>query len=308
MKIVAILLLVISNLVASEIPLVWQCGRSGMWEEDWLKEVLSDVKTINIDDDNFEKFVDNSIVVISSGYKSDEFANYFAKMHKRGFKYGIILLSDELYHVPHIQFEYASFIFRNYWKKEYTKDERVLVFPLGYGRGFWKDCDAIPRPASDREYVWSFVGQICYKPTREMMIDALKVVPHYKIHETTGWGITSPQAMPVTEYRDLLFKTLFVPCPKGWWNIDSFRLSESLECGCIPIVETFPFDYFKKFYGPNPFLKVNSWEEAPALIDALMADPEALERKRVECYEWWQSYKANMKDEMTKIIKKTFKG
>ena len=48
----------------------------------------------------------------------------------------------------------------------------------------------------------------------------------------------------VTKYAYL--KTHFSLCPFGFLNPDSFRILETLENGCIPVVKKFVFiDYYK---------------------------------------------------------------
>src|SRR5271169_362483 len=129
------------------------------------------------------------------------------------------------------------------------------------------------------------------RPMREVLVKIMKKLPDSFLHEASDWGRRDPKSLTVSECRELMLNTIFVPCPGGWANMDSFRVYESLECGCIPIVETFPHDYFNSFLANHPFLTVDSWEEAPGLIQAYMADPEVLEKKRLECYEWWMEYK-----------------
>lgn len=85
--------------------------------------------------------------------------------------------------------------------------------------------------------------------------------------------------------------------------MDSFRVYEALECGCIPIVEKFPHDYFRNYLPNHPFIEIDSWEEVPDLIQSYLIDPEVLEKKRLECYEWWKDYKWNMSQTLTSILK-----
>ncbi len=178
--------------------------------------------------------------------------------------------------------------------------KNVLAFPLGYMQGFWNQRSLKPSlVSSERKYTWSFAGQI-EKSTRREMILHMKKIPNFKIHETGSFR--GSDGLAIDSYRDILLNTVFVPCPRGFWNLDSFRVYEALESGCIPIVEKAPIDYFTQFYGVHPFLSVSSWEEAEPLIEALQSDPECLERKRVECVEWWLKYKAKMKKEMASAI------
>jgi hypothetical protein len=136
------------------------------------------------------------------------------------------------------------------------------------------------------------------------MIENMKKIPGYSIYQTHQFG--DPNALTAETYRDLLLKSIFVPCPRGWWNLDSFRVYEALECGCIPIVEKTPLDYFSKFLGNHPFLSIGSWDEAPLFIESLLANPSRLEELRSNCHQWWLDYKTNMKIEVKNLITTSF--
>lgn len=278
----------ISSMGFARISLVWQAERKKVWEEDWLTELLTGIDYEIVDDMKFEKYIDNSIVVVVPPQEK-QMVPYFKKMHDLGYKFGVILLSDECYTCTTEFYQYAQFVFRNYWHKQFAHDPKVICFGLGYKTGFWK---SIPRSLAankDRPYCWSFAGQIGGKPTRAAMISELKKAGPYCIHEINAW--LDPRSLGTQEYQSLMLNSVFIPCGRGFWNIDSFRIWEALECGCIPIVEKFPLDYFKKFLGDHPFLAVDSWEQAPFLMAQLFADPGALEAKRQECMQWWREYK-----------------
>lgn len=289
---------------AQEIPLVWQLDWKIRWEEDWLRELLHGVDLINVEDGKYEKFIDNSIIVFSSYHNTKGCEEYFEEMFKRGYTFGIINLSDERGLGPSSFYPYAAFVFRNYWRSDFNDQKNVITFPLGYGPGFWEGGKKEPGKVCAREYVWSFSGMVRNRPTREAMMKHMKKVPNYFFLETNDWGRKDQNSLTVSECRELMLKTIFVPCPGGWANMDSFRVYEALECGCIPIVEKFPQDYFRNFLPNHPFVEIDSWEEAPGIIQSYLADSEVLEKKRLECYEWWKEYKGNMSQTLTSILNK----
>ena len=286
----------------AQIKLVWQVDKAKIWEEDWLLELLSGLEFESIEDGNFEKLVDNSIIVISPP-RDDKASAYFKKLHEMHYKFGIILLSDECYKCPTDFYEYAQFVFRNYWHKQFTRQDNVICFGLGYKTGFWQDDSQKLLDSAHRQYTWSFAGQISGKPTRSAMISDMKRVPNHFIHEIYTWN--DSRSLGVTEYQNLLLNSIFVPSPTGYWNLDSFRIWEALECGCIPIVEKFPLDYFGKFLGDHPFLVVDSWPQAAQEVANLLADPVRLEARRLECYQWWIEYKKRTNSTFLQIINKT---
>jgi hypothetical protein len=286
-----------------KIPLVWQVPRAQFWEEDWLRDILQGVELISIEDGHYEKFIDNSIIVVSSLNNTEGCIEYFEEMHNKGYTFGIINISDERELGPYNFYPYAAFVFRNYWRKCFDSQQNVKTFPLGYGEGFWEGGKKEPEKACNRKYVWSFFGMIRDRSTRKSMIDNMKKIPNYFFLETSSWGRLDPKSLTVPECRELMLKTIFIPCPGGWVNMDTFRLYESLECGCIPIVENFPQDYFRNFFPDHPFITIDSWKKASDVIKAYMADPEALEKKRLECYIWWQAYKQNLNQTLVSIVK-----
>lgn len=286
-----------------KVHLIWQVPNFGYyWESEWLREMLSEVDFTEQVDGRFSVFEDNSIIVIPicDGKARD----YFEKLHALGYKFGVIQLSDENYKFPDYYSHLAKFVLRNYWHKNFLQNEKITPFPLGYKKGFWEGLPDKSIPAaSKRHYMWSFAGQIM-KTSRVSMITNMKKIPPYFVYETTTFA--DPRALPIDQYRDVMLDSIFIPCPRGFWNLDSFRVYEALECGCIPIVEKTPLDYFTLFFGEHPFLSVSTWDDVPALIEDLLSDPERLENRRAECYQWWLDYKTNLKSKVAEIVRSGF--
>ncbi len=280
-----------------KISVIWQVDKAGIWESDWIKEVLAGVDYEEIQDGRFSVFKNRSIIIVSADHKSKR-KKYFKSLQNKKYTFGVIQLSDETYAVPDDFYKKAAFILRNYWHKNGA--QKTVAFPLGYKRGFWDGCSSkAPLPLEKRKYTWSFAGQI-EKSTRIAMINSMKKVSSYHVHEINSFGDTN--SLGTEAYRQLLQESIFVPCPKGWWNLDSFRVYEALECGCIPIVEKAPLDYFTKFLGPHPFLSVENWEEAPALMEELLSHPDKLKEQQEKTTAWWINYKAEMIKKVATLV------
>lgn len=276
---------------------------STIYETDWIREILSELEVKEIHDKNYEIFEDHSIIVLSEIDK-EKLNNYIDKLQKLNYKFGVIHISDELYQAPTDFYGKCSFVIRNYWHKNFLNQKNVHFFPLGYKQGFWRDFPKTEiKDSGHRKYTWSFAGQVA-KSTRMSMINQMKTIPNYFFYEI--FSFNAANSLKPGDYRDVLLDSIFVPCPRGWWNLDSFRVSEALECGCIPIVERTPFDYFEKFYGKYPFISVESWDGVPELINALRSDPLRLEQLRLECYQWWVKYKKEMKSQITDVVNTSF--
>ena len=295
-----------SFLQAEPIHLIWQVDKSKYYEADWIAEIFSGIPYTEHLDGHFSVFENDSVIVLTVHEPPfpDQIKSYFDEMDKRNYRYAIVHIEDELYGQTTEFYKNAQFVLRNYWHKKFLRDKNVVPFPIGYKVGFWHGRQNKQTPeASQRDYVWSFAGQIIQKPTRQEMIAQMKSIPcTYYIHETFAWA--DPKSLSIIDYRNLLLKTIFVPCPTGWWNLDSFRVYEALEAGCIPIVEKKPFDYFSKLFGRYPFLSVDRWEEAPDLINHLLADPVRLEQKRQQCLKWWLNQKKRLQKRVEHLCQK----
>ena len=87
---------------------------------------------------------------------------------------------------------------------------------------------------------------------------------------------------------EALSLTEFMPCPNGFVHPETYRVYESLECGCIPIVEN-TYQYYDRLFPQNPFIKVNQWSDAKPIIKGW--EKNQIKKKREECEIWWNEYK-----------------
>ena len=89
----------------------------------------------------------------------------------------------------------------------------VVMFPLGYKTGFWRDGKQAIPDAAHREFVRSFAGQVKGKPTRQEMVDHLIQFPNHYIHE--AFVYSGINALNVNQYRDLLLNSVSRPAQEG---------------------------------------------------------------------------------------------
>jgi hypothetical protein len=74
--------------------------------------------------------------------------------------------------------------------------------------------------------------------------------------------------------------------------LETWRLYESLELGCIPMVETrAALDYFTGLFGRHPIPSFRNWEAARRYAQDELADKSSLLRKQSEIRNWWNSKK-----------------
>jgi hypothetical protein len=166
-----------------------------------------------------------------------------------------------------------------------------------YANGFYADrLIPIGAPRNDftphrKDYDWCFSGQV-FHPARGDLMEAMEGVPNGFLLSSGGFT----QGLSQDEYRDLLGHSRVALCPGGVNSPDSFRLYEALESGCIPIADN--RDFFTAMFGEFPFPCVDSWSEAPALVERCKTDKELAG----ECFSWWHGQRwqmvTNMKEDL----------
>jgi hypothetical protein len=283
------------------ITAIWQLAPDKSWEREWVRYLLSSLSCSEIVDGGHNEFHDNALVI--DNFIGPSKRPYYLELLKRGHRFGLIHLSDERYVDDCSAYEYANVVIRNYWSAHHCANRRVLTVPLGTTNGFVAQAT---KAASARKHLWSFAGEI-NKSTRMPMVEALNTLDAGFVHPSGLSSNPIPRArapLGIAEYSALLSDTIFAPCPSGWENLDSFRVYEALDAGCIPIVERRPgYDYFRLFLGEHPILTIDDWKHAPAAIRLLLNDGAALEKRRQTCADWWQTtrcaYVARVRDHIT---------
>jgi hypothetical protein len=278
-------------------PIIWQTslGESTSFEFEYLtKDLLADIPQKWIfDHGTYETVLDGAVIIYSCSEPkaSKEFLAYLDRFIKNEFKFYLIHLSDE--HGKHDTSYYtkATHVFRNY-NCSHIKLPNVTLFPLGYKSGFrCRKLTNEKRPISA-----CFIGQV--KSDRHQLVNALRSLPDSYIHITQQWNC--PTALNPTQVANIYLKTRFVPCPKGWVHVDSFRIFECLEWGAIPILRNYETSLGWLEDG-HPIPLVSHWNEVPPLIATLTLDFDALQRK---CIEWY----ATLKKKYAALISETIAG
>lgn len=273
---------------SSRPALIWRCSPDGAWETDWLR-VLLDSDTVGDDVVDTAGRVSAARMVVVDNHLGPEHVAYYRDAFERGCRTTLVHLSDEDYRDDRGVYRYCEHVLRNYYSDLLADQARILFFPLGYKTGFARP-GQIPKPAAQRQWLWSFAGDL-RKRTRGSMIQAMRRLPRGHCHPTSNFN--SADCLSTSDYRAMMDDSIFVPCPAGEVNLESFRVYEALEAGCIPIVEKRPaFDYFTRLLGSHPLPTLTDWSEATLLVEELLAaDPESV---RHACWSWWESYKLRL--------------
>ena len=135
------------------------------------------------------------------------------------------------------------------------------------------------------------------------MVEALSCIQPNYIHSANGFNPS--EALNAEQYSKLMSQFTFSPSPVGNFNVECFRVWESLELGSIPIVEVrrHCHTYSHLVCGDVPFFQITNWHEGANLISLLSKNEEFLRDHSYILDKWWKRTKKELKRHLAiKII------
>lgn len=174
-------------------------------------------------------------------------------------------------------------------------EQRALGF--GYAPGTREGLTAL---TPERTVDWSFVGQVTNQ-RRGDMLEATRhpgVPPGVVIGTDRFAGHLDGQGLDREKYLELLARSRVVLCPSGPHTVDSFRLFEALEAGCIPLADakTPQFEdpsYWTRVFGePQAFPMLGEWESLPGHLAETLPDATARANRISAWYQQWKREQA----------------
>ena len=146
-------------------------------------------------------------------------------------------------------------------------------------------------PTKDRDLNWFFSGQNTHV-RREECVRQLRKLGGGIFNESKDFSA----GMSHQDYFAAMVRAKVAPCPTGYHTVDSFRLAEAMEAGCIPIVDTQStkngaLDYWGLVFGSFPFPIIEDWTNLPAMIEEQAALWSA---KSSSIGAWWMATKRQM--------------
>jgi len=284
----------------------WITQDKTLFELDWLFEIVTQGKgpAFNIVHDLDEFRTDANTLIICN--HAVNFRKALDALRQKGKKYGIFLLSDENLQDPmeYVHDPACQFIIRNYVNPMAIFNPKISTIGLGYKRNFVKNLKKVE--FLERPYTWSFMGTP--HGERKEMIKEFEHFTDYKVHYTDGFGASN--SLSTEEYADVLSKTKFALCPPGQDSLDTFRIYEALEAGCIPVtlrrtprVPIHP-SYWNAVFRETefiPFVLGDSWVECAKQVEQhRRAETEQNEAKN--CVFFWNQYKSLWKELVKKKV------
>jgi hypothetical protein len=276
------------------ITLVWQRSRDTLWESDWIEYLFQNIPHTTIENLDHSQYIDNSVIIESICW-APYHNSYIDTMTGLGLNFGLIHLTDENSSVDNSSYSQCKFVLRNYYRE--NQSSHVLQIPLGWNTGF---TDISDNPlASDRKHAWSSVIHRL-DHNREQMAVHMSTVPSGIMYVADRHG----PRMTTQEMSGIYRNSVFVLCPNGSLTPDSFRVTESLEAGCIPIVQR--SDYWIKSYGPDfPGIQIDNWSDVNEIIERSLVDPERLNSLQHRCFSYWQTTKTTAVNDVTSLVTTT---
>jgi hypothetical protein len=167
---------------------------------------------------------------------------------------------------------------------KYEAAPNILVAPLGVPKHFVHPEHL--RDIKDREFSWSFLGEV-KNPSRSNMVARMNEVTGKSfVHAISAWN--ADDSFRGAAYSNVLANSVFVPSPSANVHCECYRTYEALECGAIPVVDT---DYYHTEFGAPFPIAGPTWEGAADMLNRLLDDLGSLERLQHECESWWESVK-----------------
>jgi hypothetical protein len=275
--------------------LVWHFSKEFL-ETEWIRDLFSEVVDSEVVDLDLKCFDDFTIHAISSKISSAaSYGEYFRTCRARCSQILLIHISDEWFSGGYDIYQYFDGVVRIYGSY-LTTWSGILTIPLGYTNDTRHP--SVIRPTSQRKYAWSFTGEI--KASRQAMMQAFKTFsPSFSL-PTASIDVPGGK-ISKSKFDEILEDSVFSPCPMGNVLADTWRLYESLELGCIPLIERrLTLDYFTTLFGSHPLPVFKSWTDARDFAEHLFCHKDDLALKQLTIATWWRDYKtmlrANIKD------------
>ena len=277
--------------------LVWHADN--LLEVDWLRDILGTLIDSEVADLECTCFDDETIHVVSSNWKPiPTYEAYFAECRRRCKKLVLFHASDEYFSSGNALYRHFDLVLRNFRTYLATGDG-IITVPFGYANG---TCHSpYKKSALERRYTWSFTGEV--KASRVDMMAAMASFEGNLVTKTSSISDDHGNKLTKAEFDAILIDTVFSPCPMGNVILETWRLYESLELGCIPLIEKRPtHNYYRALLGDHPIPTFDNWRQARQFADSLYANKTALLALQQELNIWWETKKASVRDTVKAAI------
>ena len=308
--------------------LVWGCNPKRQLEQGWLKALLAPSRQLLWPQNGGTRAfpaLDRATptVLVESGVlrlernpgparlkrQAQQRQQRLAHLHASG-PFTLIHLSDEegldgdgLYPM----LPSSSVIWRNFPYPRFQQRLGLHVFPIGPRAEFLDPAlrDPAANPASRRSFPWAFMGTLWASGSRTFAASLfLRALPQGCFYGGTRFG----QGLPLLHYRRQLLQSAFALCPEGDRHLDTFRLYESLQAGCIPVLVDKRSMALPMLGSNPPFPLFSTWPEALNWVQGLLTHPQQLDVTQTAVRLWWQTRCGELRRSMRQTLNQTHAG
>lgn len=269
------------------IELVWLVNRDGMFEKDWMDYLFQDLSHIHITEIHDDLEYKFPIFIFNASFAYEE---YLTEFNEERIPFGVIHLSDETLGntCNYLDLDSCMFAIRNYHHPIHSTHAKVTTIGLGYKHGFHNPThDAPPALRSPNPWFhWCFIGAVHHQARHDAVSTFLQVKPYLLKVSNGGFNSAS---LSIAEYKNTMVLSKFALCPIGQGNLDTFRIYEAMEAGCIPVVLTRTKEqpYYPSYWhalfsitsgdseisSPIPLVMADTWGECLRAMESLLQNP-----------------------------------
>ena len=270
--------------------------KRGYWDYGLLDDLLKEFQQIEV---GHLEPVSFSIVVIPARHHADMVGQINDELSRLD-SILLFLMGDEENDFPIDKIEHKNI---KIWVQNPPRD-----LPDKYGK---LGCGYPPAiheyiELPDKKFNWFFSGQNTHE-RRELCLEQLKNLTepdnHSMYNETKGFT----QGLNPNDYYQGMANSKTAPCPSGPQTVDTFRIYEALELGCVPIADNLtPKEDWSGFWEwlfgePVPFLTISDYDDLPGYImDCKDRYPKL--NNRVQA--WWFRYKSRLQRQIYSDVEK----
>jgi hypothetical protein len=288
----------------TSVNIQWFTQDESLWELDWLRYLFSDVQQhIEIESDPTKIKINENTVLICN--HAVPYRYVLDELRSKGKRYVIVLLSDENLMDPceWLHDPQCLGLMRNYVHPRQLTNPKVKIFGLGYKRGF---CNYLSGDRT-KNLQWSFAGTA--HGERKQMLDMFSDLKPNRAHLCSGFNAND--GLNTAEYVKLLESSKYALCPPGQDSMDSFRIYEALEAGCVPVTLNNSLQFILRpsywhavFYGEQkmPFVSEDWWELTCDAVHEVSS--VEYEKYKADCGALWVKWKTLWKTAATNFYKK----
>lgn len=234
-------------------------GAFQMHEQKWIEDMMSaSLVTLPCQQETLGALPSGSWFIVQRPH-SAAWNTRFQEMDRQGRDFYVLHLSDEFatdsidfYSLPH-----CKGVIRNYTRADCPALPHVLTIPLGYHHA---SSEAVT-PFVDRSLLWSFHGTEWFD--RKTQLERLAHFVPYNCLLLPSWNHAS--MTKEKEYLKLLAMTKFCPVLRGN-NMETFRLYEALEAGCLPVSMESTDPFLDRVERELDLSSLYAWKDPVAVI------------------------------------------